>query len=312
MAKRFTDTNKYKSPFFRSLQGAYKVLWDFLYHDCDHAGVWIVDFEIAQAYVGKDLPVSREGALSAFNTEDETRVIEIDNGKKWFLPGFPDFQYGPLKENNRTHASVINILARYNLIAEDLSIIINKPLVSPLQGAKDKDKDKDKDFGKSENLLTEETKLQSASEVKTGLYTGPKLHTGATVLMIPEMQAVWSASKPDYIFTDDCRPALRRIGEYIAKAKNIVDWEGFEGVSQVRETWKTIVEFIQTDSHYRDYTLYQVAKYLNGIISKLKNHLAQPENTGTGKKSIIQNNVAAANNARNILNDKYGQENEPN
>ena len=51
MAKRFTDTNKYKKPFIRGLQGAYKLFWDYLYHDCDHAGIWIVDFEIAQTYL---------------------------------------------------------------------------------------------------------------------------------------------------------------------------------------------------------------------------------------------------------------------
>ena len=92
MAKRFTDTNKYKKPFIRGLQGAYKLLWDYLYHDCDHAGIWIVDFDIAQIYVGKDMPINKDDALKYFNT-DEQRIIEICKGKKWFIPGFIDFQY---------------------------------------------------------------------------------------------------------------------------------------------------------------------------------------------------------------------------
>jgi len=136
MAKRFTDTNKYKKPFIRGLQGAYKIFWDYLYHECDHAGIWIVDFEIAQLYVGKDMPIKKEEALKYFNNE-EKRIIEIDNKQRWFIPSFIEFQYGELNEQNRAHNSVINILKKYNLYKK------NKPHISPLQGGKDKDKDMD-------------------------------------------------------------------------------------------------------------------------------------------------------------------------
>lgn len=145
MAKRFTDTNKYRKPFIRSLQGAYKLFWDYLYHDCDHAGIWIVDFEIAQLYIGKDMPINKDDALKYFN-EGEKRIIEIDGGDKWFLPSFIDFQYGELSENNRAHNSVIAILKKYKLYKP------NKPLTSPLQGAKDMDKDKDKEMVKDMDI----------------------------------------------------------------------------------------------------------------------------------------------------------------
>lgn len=133
MAKRFTDTNKYKKPFIRGLKGAYKLLWDYLYHDCDHAGIWIVDFEIAQLYIGSDMPINKSDALKYFNS-DEKRIIEIDGGKKWFLPSFISFQYGELSEKNRAHLSVISILKKYNLYKTKL-------LRSPLEGGKDKDKE---------------------------------------------------------------------------------------------------------------------------------------------------------------------------
>lgn len=137
MAKRFTDTNKYKKPFVRSLQGPYKLLWDYLYHDCDNAGIWIVDFEIAQIYIGSDMRISREEALKAFNGYDpeDPKVIEIDGGTKWFIPSFIQFQYGELNPQNRAHSSVINTLTKYNLYEK------NKGLISPLQGAMDKDKE---------------------------------------------------------------------------------------------------------------------------------------------------------------------------
>ncbi len=139
MAKRFTDTNKYKKPFLRGLQGAYKLLWDFLYHECDHAGIWIVDFEIAQIYLGSDMKVNKQDALLYFNY-GENRIIEVDNGNKWFIPSFIEFQYGKLNPENRAHNSVICVLNKYNLYDS------NKGLITPLQGCKDMDKDKDKDM----------------------------------------------------------------------------------------------------------------------------------------------------------------------
>ena len=121
MAKRFTDTDKYKKPFIRGLQGAYKLLWDYIYHDCNHAGIWIVDFEVAQIYVGSDMPINKKDAFKYFN-ENETKILEINNGSKWFIIPFIDFQYGNLSENNRAHLSVIRILNKYKLLKD------NKPI----------------------------------------------------------------------------------------------------------------------------------------------------------------------------------------
>lgn len=147
MAKRFTDTNKYRNPFFRGLKGPYKLLWDFLYHHCDNAGIWIVDFEEAQKYVGKDMKIAEDLALSFFN-EDETRVVPISEGKKWFIPSFIEFQYSRLSEKNKAHTGIISQLVKYHLLNEDLSIrTILRPLEGSLQGPKDKDKEQDKDKG---------------------------------------------------------------------------------------------------------------------------------------------------------------------
>lgn len=164
MSKRFTDTEKYKKPFIRSLKGPYKLLWDYLYHDCDHSGIWIVDFDIAQIYLGSDMPVNEDDALRYFN-EGEERVIPFSGSKKWFIPPFIDFQYGSLNPDNRVHKSVINRLKKENLLKT------YKGLVSPLEGCKDKDKykdedkDKDKDSENSENLDEPKHKPDSMSEV---------------------------------------------------------------------------------------------------------------------------------------------------
>lgn len=137
MPKRFTDTDKWKKPFIKGLDGPYKLLWFYILDDCDHAGIWQVDFEVAQIRIGHE--VNERTAISNFGD----RIQIINNGSKWFLRDFIDFQYGQLNPSNRMHSSVINILKKNNI----------SPYGSPLEGAKDidkvqvmdKDKDKDKD-----------------------------------------------------------------------------------------------------------------------------------------------------------------------
>lgn len=114
MAKRFTDTNKYKKPFFRYLPAAYKLFWDYLYHDCDHAGIWIVDMEIAQLYIGRDALIDKDTALQYFN-EGEERIVEIDRGTKWFIVPFIEFQYGTLSKSNNIWKSIQKSFEKYNL-----------------------------------------------------------------------------------------------------------------------------------------------------------------------------------------------------
>ena len=109
MARRFTSTDKYKNKFFRTLPGPYKLFWDYLYHDCDHAGVWIVNFPIAQMYLGDDMLVDEDVALKLFNTKKQ-RIFPISDGEKWFILPFIKNQYGELDRGNRVHASVIRIL----------------------------------------------------------------------------------------------------------------------------------------------------------------------------------------------------------
>lgn len=138
MAKRFTDTEKWKKPFIRGLQGAYKLLWLYICDDCDHAGIWQVDFEVAKIRIGEDICLP--DALECFGD----KIIVFDNGNKWFIPSFIEFQYpSGLNPDNRAHNSIIILLEKYNLLKNE-----NKPLTSPLEGRKDMDKDMDMDKDK--------------------------------------------------------------------------------------------------------------------------------------------------------------------
>ena len=164
MAKRFTDTEKWKKPFIRGLQGAYKLLWLYICDDCDHAGIWQVDIEVAQIRIGEKID-SKE-AVKSF----DEKIIIFDKGNKWFIPSFLEFQYpSGLNPDNRAHNSVIILLEKYSL-----RISNNKPLISPSEGSMDMDmvKDMDKDMVKGEKkvkfkeniLLTQKEHLQLVAE----------------------------------------------------------------------------------------------------------------------------------------------------
>lgn len=129
MAKRFTDTEKWKKPFIRSLQAPYKLLWLYILDDCDHSGIWQVEREVVEIRIGQKIDWVE--AQNLF--KDKIRIFN----EKWFIQDFIDFQYGKLNPENRAHKSVLDKLEKYKI----------KPLGRSLQGRKDKDKDmvKDKD-----------------------------------------------------------------------------------------------------------------------------------------------------------------------
>lgn len=149
MAKRFTDTEKWKKPFIRGLQGAYKLLWLYICDDCDHAGIWQVDLEVASIRIGEPLYLAK--AIESF----EDKIVIFDNGHKWFIPSFLEFQYpSGLNPDNRAHSSIIFLLEKYNLRK-----IQNKPLKSPLQGCKDMDMVMVKDMDKDKEVKIEKIKM---------------------------------------------------------------------------------------------------------------------------------------------------------
>ena len=58
MAKRFTDSEKWKDAWFMDLPSKYKLFWLYLLDECNHAGVWKVNFKVASFYVGEHLEPS--------------------------------------------------------------------------------------------------------------------------------------------------------------------------------------------------------------------------------------------------------------
>lgn len=128
MSKRFTGTEKWSHGWFRKLLPKLKCVWFYLLDKCDHAGVWIADFEAVSFHVGEEIT---EADFAVFGDK-----LKKFDGDKYFIPTFIEFQYGELNPENRVHKSVISILEKQGLY---------KPPISSLKGAKDKDKDMVKD-----------------------------------------------------------------------------------------------------------------------------------------------------------------------
>jgi hypothetical protein len=111
MPKRLTDTEKFHDPWFRQLPPAEKLLWLYACDRCDAAGVWAVDLEFASLLLGCKLaPGVQRGAGWV------DRVIEIEGGRKWWLPRFITFQNPRgISSNAPIHASLRLLLERHGL-----------------------------------------------------------------------------------------------------------------------------------------------------------------------------------------------------
>ena len=185
MAKRFITTELFKDPWYMDLPNKYKLFWIFLITDCDHAGIWQVNYKTAVFYVGEHLePSECERFL-------KDRVIKIGDGKYWFIPKFIEFQYGyELKSSNTAVRSVIALLKRYDLVKylpkTTITDINEKELQRSYKAPKDKnmnkikynDKKKYKDFKEGSARETEpEAELQELEAYwNTNLFLPKPVH----------------------------------------------------------------------------------------------------------------------------------------
>ena len=132
MAKRFIETDIWKKKWFRKLPTNVKLFYFYILTNCDHAGMYDVDLELAEFQIGMD--IDKDNILKYIGEH-----IEIIKDDKWFLRKFVDFQYGILKDTNNAHKSVIKILNRYGI-----NLGASQELTSSLQADQDKEQDKEK------------------------------------------------------------------------------------------------------------------------------------------------------------------------
>lgn len=156
LAKRFTDTEKWKDLWFEELSGISKLFFFYYLDCCDCAGIWKGSFKQFEFFSG--FRYSESEMLSAFGD----RIIKLENGS-YFMPNFIKFQYGTLNKENSAHKGVLKSL-NYNNIQTSPLVAPTKPLPSPCQGAKDKDKDKAKDKDKNKDKNKEKGKADKCED----------------------------------------------------------------------------------------------------------------------------------------------------
>ena len=126
MAKRFTDTDKWKDEWYTELTNDYKVIWQYLLDTCDNAGIYKRNIKLLNYYCNTN--VSDEDILKIF----KDRVTPISD-EKWIINKFCVFQYGAdfLESKNKAVISAVNKLIENKLYQSSTNTVLI-PYVSPI------------------------------------------------------------------------------------------------------------------------------------------------------------------------------------
>lgn len=106
--KRFTETDKWRDHWFRSLSAQAKLLWGYLTDNCDKIGLFELNLNIASQDCGIKIEQSHMAELSdRVQWVSKTRV---------FIPKFIRFQYGELKSACPPHRTIIKLVEEHGLV----------------------------------------------------------------------------------------------------------------------------------------------------------------------------------------------------
>jgi hypothetical protein len=111
MAKRFTDTDKWKDEWYTELTSDYKIIWQYLLDTCDNAGIYKRNIKLLNYYCNTN--VSAEEILKVFNK----RVSQLADDK-WLINKFCVYQYGNdfLESTNKAVIAAHKVLEQNNII----------------------------------------------------------------------------------------------------------------------------------------------------------------------------------------------------
>ncbi len=108
MAKRLTDSDKWKDDWYISLCNDHKVVWQWLIDNCTHSGLCKRSMGLLNMMCRVSLK--------------ETEMLEILEGRAiihgsfWFIPNFLKFQYPTLMSNKPAILSVVKDIFTHNLV----------------------------------------------------------------------------------------------------------------------------------------------------------------------------------------------------
>jgi hypothetical protein len=211
MGKRLIDTSLWnQNKWFRKLKPEFKLLWIYLFCNCDSVGVWEEDLELASFIIGIDF--TRQQFDDIFSDK-----IKWINKKKVWLIDFCNFQYGTLKEENITnkpHQSYINLLKKHSLWID---------YTKTIQSHKEKEIDKEEDIDKDNDKEIEEQ-----FEIFRQGYPGTKNGHDVEFLNLTKKHKDWREIVPilfDRInYQMVCRAEKEIAGGFIPEWKNLKTW----------------------------------------------------------------------------------------
>lgn len=173
MAKRFTDSAKWKRPWFRKLPLKAKLAWIYVCDECDHRGVWPYDVTYLSQQIGAK--VSEAEFLEWFG-----RKVAFIAPDEVFIRSFWEFQYGALKPENNAHKAIIALLDRFPDLKKGAP---DEGLMSPSGGALEEEEEEEKDKVKKKEK-------KSAQVLK---------------VVLPPLAEIWNQ------FADPCLPRVAEV-----------------------------------------------------------------------------------------------------
>lgn len=136
MAKRFTDTEKWKDEWWGSLSNDYRMIWLYLVDSCSIAGIWKKDFRGLN--FNCNTKISEKEFIEVFGSR------LIDRGNFFFIPKFLRFQCPKgLNSNKPAILSIVKEIEQNNL-----TLIIHQSFGNDFLIIKGKDKGTGKEEGK--------------------------------------------------------------------------------------------------------------------------------------------------------------------
>ena len=165
--KRFTETEKWRDPWFRKLTAEAKLVFLYMLDNCDAGGVLSEDKELAEFSIG--MMINWDEVMALIND----RVEILPSGSFW-IKKFISYQYGRLSKECKPHIAVFKALEKHGINpdgaeqgvlfaknGESSSAQINQRVckgypkgmhtLEDIYKEKEKDKDKEKEGGAGGN-----------------------------------------------------------------------------------------------------------------------------------------------------------------
>lgn len=303
MAKRFIDSNIFRKGYMRAIPSNVKLFYIYLFCECDHYGIWSVELDVAEVRLGITLDYKQTKDLL------KDKIVELDGGRKWFLPQFITFQYGTLSSKHKLHNSVAKELNRLGLmqfVTLALQLANSDGTQKEMEMEMEKDMEMEKEMDKASEPASRLKNKDEKEPLQVGLPDGwgkatakgqsrlkttaiteskqPRKRKGKAASTADELKQfidayhTWSKDKGImFRFTSADGAAMKQIIKHLngiesvqSGSKSSLDVWRF-----ILTNWNTLNAWMQTQVQVR-----QINSQLPNIIEQIRQHYGQSKQVG--------------------------------